>query len=201
MHTLLLLKQQKSISASWFEYRQICVTGFAVAIVGRKMSSNYRPDRHSSAQPFFGSASSSSSPYSSYEPSAPPESGNPNFYPSRNEQVGGGGAAAAATAASYVWNNPHLSSAGYCGQQVPQTTGFSGPQSGNPYVQTPPTASSGGAGIYVAWIYLLWVRVHVGGFGDRLHQLWGFFVGNISGPLVGNKLKVLNMWAPEVPEF
>jgi hypothetical protein len=164
MHMLLLLKQQKSVSASWFEYRQNCVTGFAVAIVGRKMSSNYRPDRHSSAQPFFESASSSSSPYSSYEPSAPPESGNPNLYPSRNEQVGGGGGAAAAAAASYVWNNPHLSSAGYCGQQVPQTTGFSGPQSGNPYVQTIPTASRGGAGIYVAWIYLLWVRVHVGGF-------------------------------------
>jgi hypothetical protein len=110
------------------------------------MSSNYRPDRHSSAQP-FGSASSSSSLYSSYEPSAPPESGNPNLNPSRNEQVGGG---AAAAAASYVWNNPHLSSAGYCGQQVPQTTGFSGPQSGNPYVQITPTASRGGAGIYVA---------------------------------------------------
>jgi hypothetical protein len=161
MHILLLLKQQKSISASWFEYRQNCVAGFAVAIVWRKMNSNYRPDRHSSAQPFFGSASSSSSPYSSSKPSAPPESGNPNLYPSRNEQVGGG---AAAAAASYVWNNPHLSSAGYCGQQVPQTTGFSGPQSGNPYVQTAPTASRGGAGIYVAWFYLLWVRVHVGGF-------------------------------------
>jgi hypothetical protein len=116
------------------------------------MSSNYRPDRHSGAQPFFGSASSSSSPYSSYEPSAPPESGNPNFYPSRNEQVGGGGGGGggAGAAASYVWNNPHLSSAGYCGQQVPQTTGFSGPQSGNPYLQTTPTASRGGAGIYVA---------------------------------------------------
>ncbi|CAK9192627.1 unnamed protein product [Sphagnum jensenii] len=107
------------------------------------MSSNYTPDRHSSAQP-FGSPSSSCCPYSSYEPSAPPESGNPNLYPSRNEQVGGGGGGAAA--ASYVWNNPHLSSTGYCGQQVPQTTGFSGPQSGNPYVQTIPTASRGGAG-------------------------------------------------------
>jgi hypothetical protein len=38
-------------------------------------------------------------------------------------------------------------------------------------------------------------------FGDGSHQLWGFFVGNISGPLVGIKLKVLNMWVPEVPEF